>query len=279
MKIAKDWKRTVVIMIITVMIVVALRTFVFASFMIPSLSMAPTLLSGDFILVNKLVPGPRLDIMGKRDDGQIVRLRGYGGIKRNDVVVFNDLSRKSGIMDIDWNTYYVKRCKGIPGDSLIIKNGLYYLKNHEGMQVVTATVSSAAVPLETIPNYDKSPMFHPLGWTVSSLGPLYIPRKGDMILMDTNNILLYKKLIEYETGKKFRKEGDLLYLDDVIIDRYTFSRNYYFIAGDNRLDSKDSRYWGLLPEDHIVGKVAYIWKSKDSSTNTYRWKRFFKPVE
>lgn len=271
--------RIVVTAVITVVVVIALRIFVFASFRIPSFSMEPSLLSGDFILVNKLIPGPRIDFLRKNKDGQAVRLKGYHAIKRNDVLVFNEINRESGMMDIDWNTYYVKRCKGIPGDSLIIKNGLYYLKINGRTQAVTSTVSSTAVPLETIPRYDRSPMFHPLGWTVSSLGPLYIPRKGDEVVMDETNLLLYKKLIEYETGKKLIKKEEGVYLDNEVIDCYRFNRNYYFIAGDNRLDSRDSRYWGLLPEDHIVGKVSYIWKSKDSGTNAYRFDRFFKIVE
>jgi signal peptidase I len=67
-----------------------------------------------------------------------------------------------------------------------------------------------------------------------------------------------------------------VWLGDSIIREYTFKMNYYFMAGDYVFDSVDSRYWGLVPEDHIVGKAIFVWKSKDMATGKYRWKRFFK---
>ena len=130
-----------------------------------------------------------------------------------------------------------------------------------------------------LPAFRIPGMFKELGWTIDHFGPIYIPVQGDLITLDTINILLYRPLIEYETGKKLVEMKGVYLLNGEVCRQYQFKRNYYFMAGDRGTDSKDSRYWGLLPEDHIVGKVAYIWKSKDSGTDKYRWERFFKRVE
>lgn len=91
---------------------------------------------------------------------------------------------------------------------------------------------------------------------------IYIPISGDTICLDILNIKLYKRPIYYETGKQITiKNGDVL-LGDSTVNKYVFKHNYYFMAGDWSLNSNDSRYWGLLPEDHIVGKVSFIWNSK-----------------
>jgi signal peptidase I len=77
---------------------------------------------------------------------------------------------------------------------------------------------------------------------------------------------------------KYQLKTALFFLSDSIINKYVFRYNYYFVAGDWVLDSYDSRYWGLLPEDHIVGKVSFIWNSKDITTRKTRWKRIFKKL-
>lgn len=83
-------------------------------------------------------------------------------------------------------------------------------------------------------------------WTIKDFGPLYIPRAGDIIDLSPKNILLYGKLMEYETGR----------IHDTASEQYTFMENYCFLAGDNVLNSNDSRYFGLVPEKYIVGVVV-----------------------
>ncbi|MDR0542556.1 MAG: S26 family signal peptidase, partial [Dysgonamonadaceae bacterium] len=99
----------------------------------------------------------------------------------------------------------------------------------------------------------------------------------DTLIMDTVNYLLYKKPITYETDKPLELRNGRVLLGDSAINAYTFTMNYYFMAGDYIFDSVDSRYWGLLPEDHIVGKAVMIWKSKGKKG--FRWKRFLKAVQ
>ena len=116
-------------------------------------------------------------------------------------------------------------------------------------------------------------------WTIKNFGPIYIPAKGDNIKIDSLSVILYKNLIEYETEKTISVKGETIYLGDSIINNYRFRQNYYFMAGDLILDSIDSRYWGLLPDDLIVGKASLIWKSENPDTKKYQWNRFFKTIK
>ncbi|MBE8722339.1 signal peptidase I [Sphingobacterium pedocola] len=272
------WKGIAVIGMITILIVIALRIFLFASFKIPSLSMEPTLLAGDFILVNKLIPGPRIDFLGNKETNSIFRVPGLRAIQRKDVLVFNDPYYQSKVIVRNWNAHYVKRCIGLPGDTLSIKNGNCFISNDSTTAVVRKYQDENRLAIAST-QYDTPRMFKSLGWTVHNFGSIYIPRKGDRITLDSVNRHIYARLIEYETDKKMTEMDGLFYLDTDLCSAYTFQKNYYFMAGDNSSDSKDSRYWGLLPEDHIVGKVSYVWKSIDPNSNKYRFDRFFKSLD
>ena len=97
--------------------------------------------------------------------------------------------------------------------------------------------------------------------------------------MTVENALVYRKAIEWEQKKKLRIQGDSVLLGDSLIREYTFLKNYYFTAGDNVLSSRDSRYWGLLPEEYIVGKATRIFRSVNKYTGKERWNRFLKKIE
>lgn len=257
-------KKIIVMSSLTVLVVVLMRIFLFASFLIPTVSMQPTLIPGDYILVNKLIPGTRLDWPFKSvrtDRCCSTRINGYRNIKRQDILVFNAPYYQSNRIEKNPNTYYIKRCIGIPGDTLNIVDGVYCVKNKLRLK-------------------DYSPnMFKLLHWTLSPFGSIYIPKVGDEIILDSINIHLYQKLIEYETNKKLYYLKGNFFLEDKPYPRYTFLQNYYFVVGDNAVDSEDSRFWGLLPEDHVVGKAAFIWKSINPITKEYRFKRFLKSLD
>jgi len=277
-KILRDILFFVSIGLITAVVVVALRILLFASFKIPSFSMEPTLQAGDFILVNKQVPGPRIDILGNGEDGWPVRLAGRRAVRRNDVLVFNGAYHGSADIVLEWNVYYVKRCVGIPGDTLSIRDGVYHV-NGQVNKISENENIGRIWEWSVAPEFQAAGRFADLGWTVYHFGLLYIPRKGDEIALDSTNVRLYRPLIEYETGKRLTETEGAFLLDGRPYPHHRFDRNYYFMAGDNAADSHDSRYWGLLPEDHIVGKVSYVWKSKNPHTGEYRFDRFFKRVE
>lgn len=93
------------------------------------------------------------------------------------------------------------------------------------------------------------------GWTIRNFGPMYVPRKGDVVDIDVGSYKLWQRQILYETGNQFVERDGKVYIGNTPIRRYTFRTNWYFLGGDNVLNSRDSRYFGLVPEEYIVGIV------------------------
>ena len=118
-----------------------------------------------------------------------------------------------------------------------------------------------------------------INWTIQDFGPLHVPAKGQTVAMDSTAVKFYRNLIEWEQKKPLTREGNKVYLGDSLIREYRFRENYYFMGGDNMENSKDSRYWGLLPEPYIVGVATRIWKSVDKWTGDVRWDRVMKKIE
>ena len=118
-------------------------------------------------------------------------------------------------------------------------------------------------------------------WTRDNFGPLWIPAKGATVELTTANLPLYERIITSYEGHELQVKDGVIYIDGEEARSYTFAQDYYFMMGDNRHNSLDSRYWGFVPEDHIVGKPAVIWLSIDRNRrfpNNIRWRRFFKFV-
>jgi signal peptidase I len=120
-------------------------------------------------------------------------------------------------------------------------------------------------------------------WNGDFYGPLVIPREGMTIRIDEKTLATYGSTIaKYDHNKNVRIETGKLFIDDKEVSEYTFNQNYYFMMGDNRHNSLDSRYWGFVPEDHVVGKAFFIWLSIDRNADflqKIRWNRFFKLIE
>lgn len=137
-------------------------------------------------------------------------------------------------------------------------------------------------------------------WSRDNYGPIYIPKAGDKIELNEKNFAIYERVIkEYEGNSDFNKSGSQYFINGKAITHYTFKMNYYFMMGDNRHNSLDSRYWGFVPEDHIVGKALFVWMSIRSDSETekvynkqtggydyvekksmkgIRWRRIFMPI-
>ena len=266
---------------------VLLRIFAFGSYKIPTDSMEPAIIPGDYVLVNKLAYGARLFNLFDAVEGKKVNIRrvpGYTRIKNNDVVVFhiphpNTWDR----IEMNMSKYFIKRCIGIPGDTLRIVNGIYTIDSFTGMKLGNyhEQMRLRNKPANMLPDgvYNTLPWDPALKWNIKEFGPLYIPRKGDMIELNRTNALLYKKIIEWEKGYFLLWENDTLKDNGEPLQTYTFSHNYYFMGGDKVENSQDSRYWGLLPDDLIVGKASCVWKSKDPISEKIRWNRILKKLE
>jgi len=266
---------------------ILLRVFVFGSYKIPTDSMEPAIIPGDYVLVNKLAYGARLFNLFDAVEGKkvnIKRMPGYTRIKNNDVVVFN-IPHPNTWDKIEMNMakYFIKRCIGISGDTLRIINGFYMINSDTSRNYGSITdqqvLSKKAKELLPDGVYHTFPWDSTLNWNIKDFGPLYIPQKGDNITLDRTNILLYKKVIEWEKGYLFTVVNDTLWDNQTPLLEYTFSHNYYFMGGDKVENSQDSRYWGLLPDDLIVGKATFIWNSKDLYSSKVRWNRVFKRIE
>ena len=184
---------------------------------------------------------------------------------------------------MDVRKYFVKRCIAVPGDTLEIRGGYYHIRGvtdrlgnvaaQREIALLPDSGSGRDVVMECYP-WDRR-----LGWTIKEFGPLVVPRKGMVMTMDGLNGLLYGRLVEWEQKRELQTDsrGDV-YLGDSLIRGYVFRENYYFVGGDNALNSQDSRYWGLLPEPFIVGRAWRIWKSVDED-GRIRWERVLRKIE
>lgn len=259
------------------------QIFVLTSFKIPSDSMEPQLTAGDNILVWKPTIGPRifnLFASMRNEQTNIYRIPGIKKIQRNDILVFNFPHPNSwDKIEMHILKYYIKRCVGLPGDTLSIQNGFFHVK---GIETSLGNMESQN-KIATTEQFEDD-IFHSfpfdsiISWNIKDFGPLYIPGKGDSITLNQTNCRLYKKLIEWEQQGSLQYKDSTIFLNGTPINGYRFQKNYYFMAGDNGMNSQDSRYWGLLPEEYIVGKAWIIWKSVDPYTDKFRWNRFLKVI-
>jgi signal peptidase I len=298
------------------------------------------------------------------------RYWGLGDIERYDAVVFNypdgdtlsqvyqsndsyySLMRQFGRRDVwtnkrkygdiiarpvDKRENYIKRCIGLPGDSLQIINQVVHINGealdnpeyaqysyqvitdgsrlsqrlidklgiYELIQSANPAISFAYMNEEAAARLAETPIVksvtkleHPdgnpddvkrifpynpkYGWSVDNFGPLYIPKAGATIEISPDNIDLYRRVIHAYEGHELQVRDGKVYIDGEARDSYTFEMNYYFMMGDNRHNSADSRYWGFVPEDHIVGKAVFVWLSLDPDKAWFqgkiRWDKLFRFV-
>ena len=122
--------------------------------------------------------------------------------------------------------------------------------------------------------FPHDPVRYP--WNVDNFGPIYIPKKGVTVKLDVNTLPLYERVIHAYELHDLKVKGNQIYIDGQPADSYTFEMDYYWMMGDNRHNSADSRYWGFVPENHIVGKPVLVWLSLDKENGGIRWKRMFR---
>ena len=356
----REWSDAIVFAVIAATLI---RWTTVEAFVVPTSSMENTVLVGDYLFVSKFHYGTRITrtplqiplthqkIWGTEIPSYLpwiklpyYRLPGFSEVKREDVVVFNippqELS--DGIdYPIDLKTYYVKRCVGIPGDRLEIKEGqlivngqsisnpeymkfsylvstkdeinkrnlsklgldsedYFFLGRSRDNQAIYKMLLTSeqlkevkAVPYITsvqadytkseVPDNGIFPISKSNEWTGQNYGAIVIPKKGLEIGIDDLTLPLYEEIIaKYEGHDRVLVEDGKLLIDGEVVEKYTFKQDYYFMMGDNRHNSLDSRYWGFVPEDHVVGKALFIWMSLDGEADLLhkvRWNRIFTLLE
>ena len=117
-------------------------------------------------------------------------------------------------------------------------------------------------------------------WNVDNYGTLKIPQKGDSVQLDSTNLCLFERIISIYEGNQLEIKNDSIFINQQYTHTYTFKQNYYFMMGDNRHNSQDSRHWGFVPEDHIIGKATRIVFSKDNLFGEgIRWSRILMGIK
>ena len=207
----------------------------------------------------------------------------WPGVQNSYTVVTNGQRINPVLLDkIGLNTselFYDQSLPGYPAMPLTAE----MLDEVKGIPTVTAVEENIdAYPPDYPDSYVTIFPFAPdYRWTRDNFGPLWIPKKGETVELTVENLPLYERIITAYEGNDLKVEDGKIYINSEEAQTYTFRQDYYFMMGDNRHNSLDSRYWGFVPEDHIVGKPALIWLSIDGNKkfpNNIRWRRFFKFV-
>lgn len=285
---------------------------------------------GKSLLASQGMEQPDLKAMNpvaQRDYLESVMAMGRKYMKDNPVEYGEIITRPT-----DRRENYVKRCVGLPGQTLQIKNRIVYLngkanKEPDNVQYSYYVKLKGQMPTELmdelgISNEDMASLnqygylpltqkaakklaarkdivadirlntdaqtgdLYPLnaytGWTRDNYGPVWIPKKGATVKLNMKNIAVYERPIRaYEHNDLKVKDGQI-YINGQLAHSYTFKMDYYWMMGDNRHNSADSRYWGFVPEDHIVGKPIFIWWSHNPDHPGFsgiRWSRLFNFVD
>jgi signal peptidase I len=288
--------------------------------------------AGDTVVIEDQVPS-YYEIISRA--AQNLKDRAYHNthVLKNDSYYVN-LARKD-IRDrfhiiyrpVDRRDNYVKRCIGIPGDTINIVGGTVFVNGkrlpENNTQQTTYSINTNGttinpkaferlnisiadqqqftggyeLPLtkensqkiakftnvtDVKPIYSKPKEFDPsifpysktLKWNRDNFGPVWIPAKGTTIKIDTSNIGLYERIIGVYEKNILKVVGDKIFINGIPADSYTFKMDYYWMMGDSRHRSADSRYWGFVPEDHIVGRPEFIWLSIDKEAKGFKKIRF-----
>ena len=357
---AREWFDSILFAVVAATLI---RWLFFEAFTIPTPSMENSLLVGDFLFVSKLhygtrtpktplqVPLTHQTIWGTNIPSYTsliqlpqYRLPGFSEVKRGDVVVFNYPPELQHPVDLKTN--YIKRCVGIPGDKVEVRDLQVYangqamenpprmeneyfvatttavneekvfrengisefnaftdgendtIRGNEQMGYLVFTTTEIAAKLKTYDfvksitlvktdNGISEPMLYPnsslFKWNRDNYGPITVPKEGMTVQLTPENVAMYGPVIKnYEDNEDVVVDEKSVKVGGKVITSYTFKQDYYFMMGDNRHNSADSRYWGFVPMDHIVGKAVFVWMSIDpnptSFFNKIRWSRIFRVI-
>ena len=295
-------------------VVLLLRGFAFTSCLIPSTSMENSLFQGERILVNKWSYGLRVPLMSLFSYHRWCER----SVRQQDVVVFNNPAA-IGQPTIDRREIYISRCIGTPGDTLLV-DSLFSVSSPEAQlnpdkkrlytypaakeQLVTSLMQTLSITNDGLMGSNDSTHvrsfsryeYYLLEQAISDqnwiqplteksekeLKPLIVPGKGKALRVYPWNITLLRNTLVMHEGKQAEIKNDTLYIDGKPTQHCFFTKDYYWMASNNSVNLSDSRLFGFVPQDHIIGKASLIWFSKEKGTGIfdgYRWNRFFQSVK
>ena len=297
-----------------IVIVLLLRGFAFTSCLIPSTGMENSLFQGERILVNKWSYGLRLPLMSAFS---YHRWR-ERPVQKRDIVVFNN---PAGIQQptIDRREIYISRCIGTPGDTLLV-DSLFSVSSPEAQfnpdkkrlytypaskeNLITSLIRTLSITndglmgsgdsthVRSFSRYEYYLLEQAIGdrnWIRpltekqdKELKPLIVPSKGKALRVYPWNITLLRNTLVMHEGKQAEIKNDTLYVDGKPTQHCYFTKDYYWMGSNNTVNFSDSRLFGFVPQDHIIGKASIIWFSKEKETGLfdgYRWNRFFRTVK
>lgn len=277
-------KKIIRLIIIVVILAIFIRAFFLAAFRIPTSSMANTLYPGDFIFVNiaayKFSTPRQIPILGISIPS--LNIFNTGDPEINDLIVFKFPDINSGD-DVFHTSNIIKRIIALPGDTLEIINKKIFVNGKEIKLPKTARCSFNII--KPAGKEDEGIFYRGTGWNSDNYGPVRVPAEGDTININSENIDVWKPLIVYEYEEKVvRKEGSVVTIADKPVRHYVVKKNHYFVIGDKFNNSRDSRYFGFVNEDMILGKAMFIYlsidntKSEDGFFSRIRWNRIFKEM-
>lgn len=295
-------------------VVLLLRGFAFTSCLIPSTGMENSLFQGERILVNKWSYGLRVPLMSLFSYHRWCER----SVRQQDVVVFNNPAA-IGQPTIDRREIYISRCIGTPGDTLLV-DSLFSVSSPEAQlnpdkkrlytypaakeQLITSLMQTLSITNDGLMGSNDSTHvrsfsryeYYLLEQAISDqnwiqplteksekeLKPLIVPGKGKALRVYPWNITLLRNTLVIHEGKQAEIKNDTLYIDGKPTQHCFFTKDYYWMASNNSVNLSDSRLFGFVPQDHIIGKASLIWFSKEKGTGIfdgYRWNRFFQSVK
>jgi len=275
-----SWVKTILSSLLIVMVVNGL---LIASFVVPTGSMENEVMAGDFLFVNKFIYGgstpqtiPFLDT-----PLPYFRLPGLRDPQKGDVIVFIFPGMRDQKVADEFQ-YYLKRCVATAGDTLQVINKIVHINGVAQATPPNAIFTEGAVdPTDRLRTFPSTANFTRDNW-----GPMRIPKKGDVIPLNDSTYERFQVFIERE-HHEVERSGQIITVDGKPATSYTVERDYCFGMGDNRDNSLDSRYWGFVPVENVVGTPLFVYWSWDPNTpmshlgeklGSIRWGRIFTGV-
>ena len=276
------------ILLFTLFMAIFIKTFFIEAFRIPTNSMADTILAGDFVLVNKFVYAINTPPTIPLTPIEIPKFKiiSFKEPKRNEVIVFQFPGSSYELIPSQDMTL-VKRVAGLPGDEVWIIDKEVIVNSSRLDEPKNAVIEKG-----NSENYGEADdRIFPSGrnWNKDFYGPILVTKAGMKIEINPKNIKDWETIINREFGRKAVSiEGTVIMINGKPSREYTFAKNYFFVLGDNRDKSSDSRHWGFVPEDLIIGRAEIIyWSVKTTFDfrkvteifNSIRFNRIFSKID